>query len=136
VPSAGLLDPRFNGIGLGSLYLGNDAEVNAVAFQPDDKVVLAGDATNDSTGNYDMAVIRLLPNGTGDPTFGNGTGFRFITFDFGGAKDDIARAVAVQPDGKIVVAGSVESTVGDFDVGAIRLNSDGTLDVGFNGSGK
>lgn len=58
-----------------------------------------------------------------DPTFGGGDGM--VTTDFGGT--DSARAVAVQPIGKIVVAG------GNGDFALARYNQDGSLDTGFGG---
>ena len=97
---------------------------NAVLVQPDGKIVVAG------TGNGDFAVTRLNPDGSFDTSFdGDGT----AGADFGGA--DYGYAVALQPDGRIVVAGSA----GGEDVGVARFNptgpADDTLDTTFGGNG-
>jgi uncharacterized delta-60 repeat protein len=92
----------------------------AVLVQPDGKIVVAG------PGNGDFAVTRLNPDGSFDTSFdGDGT----AGADFGGP--DYAYAVALQPDGRIVVAGSA----GGEDVGVARFNADGSLDATFAGSG-
>ncbi len=63
-----------------------------------------------------------------DPTF---TSFEF-GFDYGGNLDDVANDVAVQADGRIVVAGSIErSATGDWDIALVRLQTDGTIDSTF-----
>ena len=72
----------------------------ALALQPDGKIVVAGESS--ASGNGDFALARYLPNGTLDPSFG-GDG-RVLT-DFGSGSYDGASALALQPDGKIVVAG-------------------------------
>ena len=77
----------------------------AVALQPDGKIVAVGLANDPSIGSAGFALARYLPNGTLDTTFG-GDG-RVIT-DFGGYT--LANAVALQPDGKIVVAGNMPLT--------------------------
>jgi uncharacterized delta-60 repeat protein len=107
----------------------------AVALQPDGKIVVAGYDWDYWTGG-DFTVARYQPDGGLDDTFsGNG----IATMDFGGG-DDGAKALAVQPDGKIVVAGySVELDGDDVparDLAVARYNPNGTLDTGFSGDGK
>ena len=76
-----------------------------------------------------MTVTRLMPNGAPDPTFdGDGT----ATIDFG-VLSDMADAAVLQPDGKIVVAGSTQA---DEDIAVARLNPNGSPDAGFGSSGK
>jgi uncharacterized delta-60 repeat protein len=74
----------------------------------------------------------LLSAGALDPTFGAGSGAAVT--DFFGA-DDQARSVAVQADGKIVVAGSAKDG-GHSEVALARYNADGTLDTSFGHEGK
>ena len=93
---------------------------NAVAVQADGKVVAAG------TKGGDLVVARYNPDGTPDTTF-DGDGIKAV--DAGGA-NDVARAVAVQADGKIAVAGTNGS-----DAVVARLRADGTLDTSLNGTG-
>ena len=91
------------------------------------------------TGGLTLAVLALMlasalpvadfPGGELDPTFGAGGK---TTVDFGGS--DAGFAVAIQTDGKIVVAGG--SLDGDYDFAVVRHNTDGSLDTGFGSSGK
>src|SRR5262249_19505582 len=78
----------------------------ASAVQPDDKIVLAG-----ASSDYRMIVARLNWDGTPDPTFGN-YGSEVITDPMGFTPTP--KSVAIQPDGKIVVAGSFDSNHSDF----------------------
>src|SRR5438874_1895036 len=67
-----------------------------------------------------------------DPSFGtNGE----VLTDLGSASLDIAMAIAVQPDGKIVAVGSSNSS-GNYDFALVRYNPDGSLDSGFGSGGK
>jgi uncharacterized delta-60 repeat protein len=125
----GTLDPAFGtgGIVKTSLRCG-DEHTSAIAIQPDGKIVIAG-STNNGTAN-DFAVIRYNENGTLDHAFGkNG----IVTTSIH-AGDDNASGVAIQKDGKIIVAGS-SNNGSDFDFALIRYNSNGTLDPAFGKGG-
>ena len=123
----GDLDPTFGDGGIVTGYVvGNGDSFNAVALQKDGKIVIAGNVTDP----IDFVVIRLTTEGNFDPTFGTGG---IVTTDFGG-DDDIGNAVAIQKDGKIVVAGRTIDGGSDFAVA--RYNSDGSLDVSFGTGGK
>jgi uncharacterized delta-60 repeat protein len=98
----------------------------AVAIDAANNIVVAG-FTN-GFGTNDFAVMRFTSAGVFDPGFDGNTN---QIVDFGG--DDQATGLALQPDGKIVVAGSTSSN-NDFAV--IRLNTDGTLDTTFDTDGK
>jgi uncharacterized delta-60 repeat protein len=93
---------------------------NDLAIQPDGKILVAGPAGGD------FGVARVMTTGIYDPTFGsNGQ----VSFDFGGA--DVANAIALQPDGKVLVAGT------DGDGFAVaRLTPSGALDPSFGVGGK
>jgi len=104
----------------------------SIALAPDGKIVVAGntDAKKTATNPHDMAVARLNADGTLDKTF-NGTGQK--TIDFG--KEDGASDVAVQADGKIVVAGT--AVIGnDEDFAVARLTTEGKLDPDWSGDGQ
>lgn len=122
----GDLDPTFGTAGSGSERLFPNPEntlLGAVATQPDGKVVLAGGVEGNG-----VLVFRLLENGAFDPSFG-GSGV-VLTGAMG--INAGARAVAVQPDGKIVIAGSTEvGGKAGFLVG--RFLPEGQLDTGFGG---
>jgi uncharacterized delta-60 repeat protein len=121
----GDLDPTFAG-GAGTERFFPSEEtigLSAVAVQPDGKIVLAGEENPGS-----VIVVRLLANGEFDPGFGAGGK---VTTPFPGGFGE-ARAVAIQPDGKIVIAGEAKGALnGDFL--AARYEADGTPDAGFGG---
>ena len=103
------------------------SHVGAVAIQADGKIVAVG-----STGN-DFAVLRYHRNGTPDSSFG---GNGLVVTPFGSSvSNDIANAVAVQADGRIVVAGSVGSTT-NRRVGVVRYLADGARDTTFGDNGR
>ena len=134
-PVAGNLDLSFSGTGMMSADLGGQNFIYDMAVQADGKIIAVGPATNGM--NDDFAVARFNPDGTPDTTFGGGAG-KVVT-DFAGSGDN-ATAVAVQGDGKIVVAGNVGiSGNGPFAntaFGVARYNADGTPDTTFSGTGK
>ena len=107
---------------------GNDFG-EAVAIQPDGKIVVAGTSFNGST--YVFALARYSTNGDLDPTFGSGG--RVTTAI--GNMDDRATAVAIQPDGKIVAAGSSFTNGTGYGFALVRYNPDGSLDNTFSGDG-
>ena len=124
----GTLDSSFNFTGLVSMPFRAAAGAEAIALQPDGKIVIAGYANNPAGGS-DFAVARYHPDGSLDMTFGtNGV----TTINVGVSGD--ARALAIQPDGKIVVAGrSVLGLIDSFTLA--RFHSDGAVDLGFGTNG-
>ena len=133
----GLLDTSFNASGKVMVdFAGGDDQAMGVAVQPDGRILVAGFSSNLKTG-YDFAVARLLPNGQIDRSFGN---LGLVTTDFGGGHDR-AHAMALQGDGKIVVAGVASLPLGTsgtaaMDFAVVRYHSDGSLDVGFGNRGR
>jgi uncharacterized delta-60 repeat protein len=135
--SGGVLDPTFGTGGIVATQAGLiDSGDDAVATYPaagtpnDGKVVAAGSAVNgyrSKQRNNDFAVVRYNLDGTLDPSFG-GTGV--VTTDLG-SWFDVAHDVKVQPDGKVVVAGS-----SGIDFALVRYNANGTLDTSFGSKGK
>ena len=100
-----------------------------MAIQPDGKIVVGGYATNSSQSNF--AVVRYNPDGSLDTSFsGNGK----VNIDFG--TTSIVNGVAIQSDGKIVVAGLVVQASNMDDFAVARLNPNGSLDTSFSGDGK
>jgi uncharacterized delta-60 repeat protein len=122
----GGLDPSF---GTAGKVIQSSIPFQAVAVQPDGKVVAVG------TQNNDFAVVRYNPDGTPDTGFGT-NGIKLIDFALGNGNDDAATDVAVQPDGKIVVVGFASTTANGDDFAVARLNADGSLDTGFGTGGK
>lgn len=119
----GSLDTSFNTTGKAFASFGPGNSVGeAVAIQPDGKIVVAGTYNN----GRDFAISRHNPNGTLDTSF-NGTGKVMTVF---ASFNNVPYAVAIQPDGKIVVAGH-----SSYDLAIVRYNPDGSLDTSFNNTG-
>lgn len=117
-------DPGFGTDGVALVDRGQTAEIGFdVAVQPDGKVVVVGEATN--AGRTDALVTRLNANGTPDPTFG-------IRLLGDAGEYDGANAVALQPDGRIVVVGY---TTEHDDAAVWRLLPSGEPDRSFSGDG-
>lgn len=130
----GTLDGSFDDDGkLTTDFSGFYDQIQAIAVLPSGKIVVAGDTYNPETGRSSMATARYNSNGTLDKSFSNDgkqtTGFA--------GTDGTANAVAVQTDGKIVLAGTVgEDFVSTTLAGLVRYNIDGSLDHSFSGDGK
>jgi uncharacterized delta-60 repeat protein len=106
----------------------------AVALQDDANIVIAGASDNGDSTDSDFIIIRLKPNGLLDPTFGVDG---LVRVDVSGnGSEDSARAIGIQSDGKIVVAGNVTIVPFDnIDIGLARFNADGSLDHSFGSGG-
>jgi uncharacterized delta-60 repeat protein len=121
----GSLDHTFASGGVDTL-LYSLTRASSVTIQPDGKIVVAGYGIPQSS--FVFIVIRYNPDGSKDATFGtNGIVFTQLAEDCSAN----AKAVTLQPDGKIVVAG--ECT---YIAGVAQYNANGTLDNNFNDSGK
>jgi len=132
---AGLIDSGFGSLGKTVTAIGSEAQAEHVVVQSDGKIILAGSAV--FSGHRDAVVARYLSDGSLDPSFGGGTGW--VSVDFG--YEDQANAIAIQSDGKIVVAGQASQPVGigggSIDrVAVARFNADGSIDPSFGTSGK
>lgn len=92
--------------------------------QSDGKILAAGVWTG---GSDVPALLRLLTDGSVDPTFGSGTVPGVVTLPFHGSYE----AVALQPDGRIVTAGQYRPS--DIECLVARHNDDGSLDANFGG---
>ena len=126
----GSRDSSFNGNGkVTTDFDGSDDYGSSVAVQGDGKIVVAG--SSGAGSNHKFAVARYNSNGSLDTTF-NSTGKVTTSIDINGA---YGASVAVQSDGKIVVAGSSGSYPND-DLALVRYNPNGSLDTTFNGIGK
>src|SRR6266705_1516243 len=114
----------------GGIFANNDGASSA-ALQSDGKIIVAGASTHELTFQ-DFAMARYNPDGSLDAGFGNG-GKAELSF-FNNADIDFISGVALQPDGKIVVAGVTTTATRDFALA--RYNPDGRLDLTFGVSGK
>ncbi len=105
-----------------------EAYGRALAIQSDGKIVMAGYGFNGL--NHDFVAARYLTDGTPDKSFA-GVGKVLTPI---GQENDLAHAMAIQPDGKIILAGFVWNN-NHSDFALIRYNSDGSLDKQFNRKG-
>src|SRR5262249_35259988 len=101
-----------------------------IVIQPDNKILLAG-FFGAFGGQSFPGIVRLLPDGTVDPSFSPIT----LQFADGGIELGLWAKPAIQSDGGILIAGDFTGVNGTPDPGVARLNSDGTLDETFNATG-
>lgn len=107
---------------------------NAVAVQRDGRIVVAGASIIRGAGE-ELTVARFLPDGRRDRSF-SGDGVQRLGF-IDGEGAEVARDIAIQPDGKIVVVGTSEvPESAEWTVAVARLNRDGSLDTSFSGNGR
>ena len=127
---AGSLDSTFNDEGyIVTAFDGPLARGRSVAIQIDGKFVVAGEYQK-SSGFHDFALVRYSKDGFHDNSFGiNG----IVKTDLG--SDDISYAVVIQPDGKIVVAGTSNTGVGIYQFALVRYTTSGFLDNSFGTNG-
>jgi len=135
----GSLDKRFGKNGkITTDFFRNVDSISAVAIQPNGMIVVAGFAQLGGSGGTPrvFALARYRNDGQPDTSFGNGGA---LTTSFGG-NFAAASALMLQPDGKIVVAGTVDFNPdlpgSGLDFALARYNSNGTLDGSFGKGGK
>jgi uncharacterized delta-60 repeat protein len=132
--SDGSLDTSFDHDGIVLFPVANaQAFLTAIALQQDQRILLAGyiNPFGTNTTADDFVLARLNPDGSLDTSFASSG--RVVT-DVGGDRDR-ARALVVQADGRIIVAGSSYLAPNDV-FSAIRYNADGSLDLSFDTDGK
>ncbi|MGL2988073.1 T9SS sorting signal type C domain-containing protein [Flavobacterium sp. RSSA_27] len=115
----GKVDPTFNTYDDGLLGDGFDNTVRTLSAQDDGKVIVGGDFLN-FNGVATPYLCRLLPDGSKDTSFSLGTGFNNKVY-----------TSLLQPDGKILVAGSFTQFNGTAVGRLVRLNPDGSRDTSF-----
>ena len=140
--ASGDLDPTFGDAGRVVLSPTVESYALGAAIQADGKVVLAGLAddvpapppppSSPRTPNQDFLTVRLMPNGSLDPAYGSGGVVRTPVGP--GVESDGARAVAMAPDGGVVVAGFTV-VPGGLDFAFARYTTSGALDLSFSGDG-
>ncbi|HOX91677.1 MAG TPA: hypothetical protein PLC54_02060 [Spirochaetales bacterium] len=123
---AGAKDTTFGTDGLSSVDpVQGDSALGGIAIAPDSSIIITG-----RVGETKFGVARLSAAGVLDTTFGTSG---LLLIDPSTSYDDIG-AMAIQPDGKIVIAGyGTDEMV--YRYLALRLNSDGSIDTGFGTNG-
>jgi uncharacterized delta-60 repeat protein len=128
--SDGSLDNTFDTDGRVTTAFGSgDDQGYSIAIQADGRILLAGVSNNGT--DFDFAIARYNTNGSLDPAFDTDG---LVTTDFFNA-EDVGYSVAVQVDGKILMAG-VGFNVTNKDFCLARYNPDGSLDNSFDVDGK
>lgn len=132
----GTPDTSFDGDGkLTTSFDGNLLEAAfGVAIQTDGKIIAAGSRQNGTTGESWFAIARYNANGTLDTTF-DSDGKLFFKAAATNDVVSLGQDVALQADGKIVMAGELNNGAGG-DFALVRLNSDGGFDNSFDSDGR
>jgi uncharacterized delta-60 repeat protein len=124
--SDGTSDATFGANGLAKADFGCDAGPHAMAVQPDGRIVVVG-----SYYGYGFPLARFLPDGALDATF-DGDGRVWTRF---GGDEAAAYGLALQPDGRLVAAGSSRPNYNQNNVALARYTADGQLDPTFGSGG-
>jgi len=130
--SDGSLDSSFGSGGMVITNLGGADYCSSLIVQPDGKILLGGNGGQGKRQAPSFIVVRYNSDGRKDLSFGKG-GVSEIRFSDG---FDQAYAMALQPDGKIVLAGSSDFNNEKTPFAVARINSDGSLDETFGDGGK
>jgi uncharacterized delta-60 repeat protein len=137
--SNGQLDPSFSSDGYAQFQHPNnqyDLLASNVAVQADGKIVIVGSTRSEDDPTADFLLMRLTADGQIDDTFdGDTNGNGYVETGFYNDRD-IASAVLIQPDGRIVAAGSATQRIGQSVITRFvvaRYDSNGFLDPAFGG---
>ncbi len=125
----GSLDTGFgtNGIVIKS-FSTTAKSINDFALQSDGKIIVAGYFRSTATQSDDFLVARFNQDGSFDTSFGAG-GIATVNQ----SSVDIFNTVIIQPDNKIIAAGTTSQN--NYEFAAIRFNANGTLDTSFSNGG-
>lgn len=124
----GSLDQSFGSTGSVIFSLGTGGAISKLAIQSDGKIIAVGSSFNGT--DKDVAILRISANGILDVTWGD----RGQTISSVGSNEG-AYGVALQSDGKIVVAGWCKPDGAKSEFLVARLNQDGSLDGLFGDMG-
>ena len=129
----GSLDLPFGSSGTGQLALDIGSATNSVrnvVLQPDGAIVVSGKPIGNFAGSDHTDIARFNANGTLDASFGSGG-----TLTLAGA--EVGEGLVLQPDGKLVLAGSVVQPIAPATSRFVlmRRNADGSADTGFGSAG-
>lgn len=125
----GILDKSFGNGGLVVTEISNQKEIcEAVAIQPDGKIICVGTTQHDP--NFDIFLVRYDEYGQLDYYFGQG-GIVITDINSG---HDIVKSLAIQKDGKLIVAGFTYSK-DNFSMILLRYDTNGNLDSTFGKNG-
>jgi competence ComEA-like helix-hairpin-helix protein len=128
----GTLDSTFGNGGIVTTDIGENDDLGLdVERQPDGRIIMAGTSSNADGTDNDFGLVRYNPDGSLDTTFDTDGK---VTTSFG-AGYDLASALVLQADGKIIAAGHSDNS-NEADFALARYNLDGSLDTTFGLDGK
>lgn len=128
--SAGVLDSTFGTYGKVNTSMGTGTSaINAIAIQPDGRIVAAG--TDEEQFQNNIALARYKSDGSPDSTFGT-DGIVITSISDNAASGN---SMILQNDGKIIVAGTGGFQYNNNDFAVVRYNNNGSLDTAFGISG-
>jgi uncharacterized delta-60 repeat protein len=113
--NTGSVDTTFN------MGAGPSNTVTSMVTQSDGKLLIASSGFQTYSGSSAIRIARINPSGTLDTTFISGAGLNGVAYD-----------MKIQPDGKIVAAGTFNTYSGSTNNRIVRINTDGTKDTTFN----
>ena len=129
--ASGSLDSSFGSGGIAFIDLnGAFFFAASVAVENGGTIVVGG--TRETSGAQDLAVVRILANGTVDSTFNSNSGL--ATFDFTNTHDR-GQSIALDAQGRILLAGESEQTATGVDLAVVRFTTAGVVDNSFGSSG-
>lgn len=120
-----------DGIVTTPVSMGTDDRAYALSIQDDGKIVAAGYSVSLIDGTDDFCLVRYNTDGSLDTTFDTDG---IVTTPVGSGTVDVASALAIQSDGKIVAAGR-SLILPTWYSALVRYNTDGSLDTSFGGNG-
>jgi len=129
----------FNGVQIYAFQTGGkdiDIPYDAIVLA-DDSIVVVGQTAVQGNPLAQIAIAKFGPGGTLDTSWGN-NGRQVISFGLGGAFGDQARGIALDSQGRFVIAGAgdVGGSPDNEDMVVVRLAADGTFDPSFGVQGK
>ncbi len=134
--AAGALDTSFASVGGVATVVGSaSSNANAMVLQIDGAVVVGGQCTHPSLGTFPFCLVRYTSAGSLDSSFGS-SGIYIPFPNFGDTSGEFLFALALQPDGKIVMGGQCMTNSGGPDFCLGRLTTAGALDTTFGNAGK
>lgn len=105
------------------------AAARTLIVDPNGKIIVAGTVYNNSTGFYDIGLLRYTTRGVLDRQFGSGGVVEQNFFEY----NNNPTSIRVQPDGKILIGGYISSATDDLAV--FRFNANGSVDNTFGNGG-
>ncbi len=117
----GYPDNDFNGDGMLVIDMIRDNAARAITVQPDGKILCGG--YRDNGNDHDFTTARCLEDGSLDPLFGNQKGVSVLDISQGAYYMDEINTITMQPDGKMLLAGTADNADGNRDMAVVRCHS-------------